>query len=64
MPSDVSYTVSHFCEAEEISRAMLYKLWKQGKGPRFYLIGNRRRITPEARTEWQQAREAETRGAA
>jgi hypothetical protein len=64
MPSDVTYTISHFCEAEHISRAMPYKLWAQGKGPRYYLIGARRRIPHQARVEWQQAREAETRGAA
>jgi hypothetical protein len=48
-----SYTVSTFCAAEHISRAMLYKLWSQGQGPRYYMVGNRRRITHQARIEWQ-----------
>ena len=43
-----SYSVNTFCVAEDISRGMLYKLWSQGKGPRYYLVGNVRRITPEA----------------
>ena len=54
-----SYTVDDFCEAERICRAQLYALWRQGKGPRFYLVGHRRRITPQARREWQAARECE-----
>jgi hypothetical protein len=52
---DQSYTPDTFAAAESISRAMLYKLWRQGKGPSFYLIGNRRRITEQARREWQAA---------
>jgi hypothetical protein len=55
-----SYTVDEFAEAERLSRSMLYKLWSQGKGPRFYMAGTVRRITPEARTEWQRKMEAET----
>jgi hypothetical protein len=48
-----SYTVGEFCEVERISRSMLYKLWSQGKGPRFYQVGTVRRISQEARIEWQ-----------
>ena len=55
-----SYSVNTFCVAEYISRVMLYKLWSQGKGPRYYLVGNVRRITPEARLEWQRNSEAVT----
>jgi hypothetical protein len=53
-----TYTLDEFCEAERISRAMLYKLWRQGQGPRFYFLGNRRRITSAAREEWQRENEA------
>jgi hypothetical protein len=65
--SDPSYTVSEFCAAERISRAMLYKLWSQGKppfgkGPAFYYIGSVRRISHEARIEWQKSREASSNG--
>ena len=48
-----SYTPETFAKAENISRAMLYLLWKRGQGPRYYQIGNRRRISYEARLEWQ-----------
>jgi hypothetical protein len=37
---------------------MLYNLWRQGQGPRFYFLGNRRRITSAAREEWQRENEA------
>jgi hypothetical protein len=58
--SDQSYTVDEFCEAERISRAHLYNEWKRGRGPRYYLVGNVRRISHQARIEWQRKREAET----
>ena len=51
--TDPSYTVDEFCSAERMSRGMLYKLWSQGKGPRYYLVGIRRHISHEARIEWQ-----------
>jgi hypothetical protein len=59
---DPSYTVDEFCDAERISRSMLYKLWSQGKGPRFFMVGTVRRITEQARREWQQRLEAEGGG--
>ena len=49
--SDQSYTVDEFAEAERLSRSMLYKLWSQGQGPRFYYVGTVRRITEEMRRE-------------
>ena len=57
--TDRSLTLNQFCEAEQVSRSMLYKLWKQGKGPRWFNVGNNRRISHEARTEWRRQREAE-----
>jgi hypothetical protein len=57
--SNQSYTVDTFCEAERISRAHLYSLWNRGQGPRFYCVGNRRRITEEMRIEWQRQLEAD-----
>ena len=53
-----SYTVEEFCEVERMSRSMLYKLWKEGKGPKFYWVGTVRRISHEARIEWQRQLEA------
>lgn len=61
--SDQSLTIDGFCAAENISRSMLYKLWAQGRGPRWYCIGATRRISPEARVEWRREREREAAGA-
>jgi hypothetical protein len=56
--SDPSLTINEFCEAEHVSRSMLYELWREGQGPRFYLNGKHRRITQRARLDWQREREA------
>ena len=57
---DQSYTVDSFAEAEGICRSMVYKLWSQGQGPRFYYVGTVRRISHEARTDWQRERESDS----
>ena len=56
------YTVKQFCAAERISRAHIYSLWRQGRGPAYYRIGNstHRRITEQARQDWHRHLEAET----
>ena len=56
--SDPSYTVDELAEAERMSRSMLYKLWRQGQGPRFYMVGTVRRVTEEARQDWHHTLEA------
>jgi hypothetical protein len=56
--SDPSFTIGGFCQAEHISRSMLYKAWKEGWGPAYYWNGNTRRITSEARKAWHKQREA------
>jgi hypothetical protein len=53
-----TYTIDMFCEAESISRGRLYDEWKQGTGPRFYWNGKSRRITHQARLDWQRQKEA------
>jgi predicted DNA-binding transcriptional regulator AlpA len=55
---DASLTINEFCQAEKISRSMLYRAWSEGWGPRFYRVGVTRRITSSARLEWQREREA------
>jgi predicted DNA-binding transcriptional regulator AlpA len=35
--ADRSLTVDEFCEAERMSRTQLYKRWKEGRGPRYFL---------------------------
>jgi hypothetical protein len=57
--TDESLTINEFCQAEKISRSMLYKAWSEGWGPKFHRIGVTRRITHRARLEWQHEREAE-----
>jgi predicted DNA-binding transcriptional regulator AlpA len=49
---DPSLTINEFCQAEKISRSMLYRAWSEGWGPKFYRIGVTRRITYRARLEW------------
>jgi hypothetical protein len=56
---DPSYTVNEFCTAERLSRGMIYKLWDQGKGPRYFYIGNSRRISHQSRIEWRERLEVE-----
>lgn len=56
--ADPSYTVDEFCRVERMSRSALYKQWQQGKGPRFYLVGNSRRISAQARFDYQRDRES------
>jgi hypothetical protein len=38
---------------------MLYRMWSEGNGPRFYYIGSSRRISHQARIEWRERLEAE-----
>jgi len=61
---EASLTINDFCALEKISRPELYKLWRSGLGPDFYYSGAHRRITPEARREYQARRAAEAEGRA
>jgi excisionase family DNA binding protein len=60
---DQTLTINQFCEAENLSRTTLYKLWREGRGPRWFLIGSSRRISAEARARWRHEREAEAEAA-
>jgi hypothetical protein len=59
IPDDRSYTVDEFCAAERMSRAKFYEDLRAGRGPRFYQNGIQKRITHQARLDWQLKREAE-----
>jgi hypothetical protein len=61
--ADASLTIAEFCQAEKISRSMLYRAWSEGWGPKFYRLGVTRRITYRARLEWQREREADAAAA-
>jgi hypothetical protein len=62
--TDPTYTVNEFCAAEKISRAQIYKEWRADRGQKYFLVGNHRRISAEARAEWRRQREAEAAAAA
>ena len=52
-----SYSVSDFCGAHGISRALLYKLLRDGRGPRIMKVGRRTLISREAAEEWRRRME-------
>jgi hypothetical protein len=54
-----SYTIQEWCEHRRVSRAMLYKLFQQGRGPRTHNVGTKRLISSEADAAWVREREAE-----
>ncbi len=57
-PSRQAYTVQEFCTTHRISRSMLYKMWREGTGPRFILIGATKRIiTAEGAADWRHENE-------
>jgi predicted DNA-binding transcriptional regulator AlpA len=56
-----TYTILQFCTNHgNISKSFLYKLIKEGKGPRLMKIGRRTLISTEAAAEWRAKMEAET----
>jgi hypothetical protein len=56
----VAYDINHFCDAHCIGRSLLYKLWREGRGPKYFLAGSERRITVEAAAAWRAEMEAAT----
>jgi predicted DNA-binding transcriptional regulator AlpA len=53
-------SVREFIEDHGISRSFLYKLLKDGRGPRVTKIGTRTLISSEAATEWRARLDRET----
>jgi hypothetical protein len=53
---DISYSISKFCEIEDISVSTFHKLQRMGKGPRTGRIPgtNIVRISAAARAKWHQ----------
>ena len=51
------FTIDEFCDTHRISRAMFYKLLKQGIGPDMIQVGVKRLITVEAAARWRAERE-------
>lgn len=54
-----AFTVDHFCRSHGISRAFLYKLWQDGRGPRPMKVGARTLISREAAADWRRLMEVE-----
>ena len=57
-----AYSIPQFCQAHSISRALLYKLFEQGSGPRIMRVGARVLISAAAADEWRRKMEAATQG--
>lgn len=58
MDNKQSYSISAFCILNSISRALYYKLAKEGKAPKAMRVGRRTLISQEAALEWRQRMEA------
>jgi hypothetical protein len=55
-----SRTYKEFCERHDLSPSQLFKLFREGRGPRVMLIGSAgKRISAQAEDDWVKAREAE-----
>ena len=50
-------TVGQFCLTHNISRALLYLLLRNGRGPRVMKAGRRTLISAEAAADWRRAME-------
>jgi hypothetical protein len=53
-----SLTIAEWCALRKVSRAMLYKLWAMGLGPRRHYAGTKVLISPTADAKWLAEREA------
>lgn len=61
LPLDpLTFSVNSFCQVHHISRAYLYRLWSEGRGPRRTKLGRRILISREAAAAWRLRMEQET----
>lgn len=49
----LSLTIAQFCKAHSIGRTTLWKLWREGKGPRHFRVGRTVRIPAEEARNWR-----------
>ena len=54
----LAYSVPEFCAAHRISRALLYIMLRDGRGPRIFKAGRRTLISVDAAQEWRGRMEA------
>ena len=59
-PPKLAYTVNEFCEASGLGRALLYRLWKEGKGPKRRRAGSKVLVDHEDGKAWLQTLPEET----
>jgi predicted DNA-binding transcriptional regulator AlpA len=59
-PAPSLQSVPAFCADNGISRSLLYRLVKEGRGPRLTKIASRTLISSEAAAEWRARMERET----
>ena len=64
MHNNQAYSVSLFCQSHGISRALYYKLAKEGKAPQTMQVGRRKLISREAAAEWRMKMEGRTSASA
>lgn len=50
---DMMFSVREFCQAHRISRALFYRLAKDGRAPRTAKVGRRTLISQEAAADWR-----------
>jgi hypothetical protein len=60
MPSLSLMSIPTFVAEYGISRSLLYKLWKEGSGPKITRVHGRTLISARAADEWQAEMEAKT----
>jgi hypothetical protein len=51
-PHRGSFLIDEWCLYRRVSRAMLYRMWQRGTGPRRTFIGRKATITVESDAEW------------
>lgn len=60
MNNPTCFTIAGFADEHHISKAFLYKLINEGKGPRLMKVGRRTLISYEAAADWRAKLEAAT----
>ena len=48
-----AYSVKEFCDAHGITKVTVYKMLKEGSGPRIMKVGARTLISAEAAADWR-----------
>jgi predicted DNA-binding transcriptional regulator AlpA len=55
-----AYSVPEFARVHDVSRAHIYNLIKDGRGPRLMRLGRRTLVSAEAAAEWRRRMEEAT----